>query len=996
MARRNKTQESIEAKDYRHTGEKRKNVPLAKIAAEGDIPKVKKARYYYSPHLSPGLRFDPEGISDRVMAVCEKAGQYLSKVEKELLNKAMTNQQPWLEWAGKKEQYDRGWFEVDPVALHIHERVSAQAIVRAAMREDLQRDLFADPQLPYQKEVQFYQHDVDWANRLILGDSLQVMSSLTRRENLSGKVQMIYIDPPYGISFSSNFQPEILQRGVKDREADLTREPEMVRAFRDTWNLGVHSYCSYLRDRFILARELLANGGSIFVQIGQENCHIVRVILDEVFGADNFVSEVVFQTTPYATSNFLAPVYDKLLWYGKGTDKLKYNQLYLPKESLRGIDAYRWIDMPSGETVAYSEQAYRQHSGTENSVRRFQSTSLISQGETATPQAFVFQNKEWKPPAHSHWKTTVGGLARVEQANRMLSTPNSLRFKSFISDFPISIIHNIWDDMITGSFTEPKRFIVQTNPRVIERCILMTTEPGDLVLDPTCGSGTTAFAAEAWGRRWITIDSSRVAAAIARQRLLTAKYDYFKLHDEAIGITGGFDYKTVPHVTLKSIAQNENLDPIFEKHNPNLVQALEACNRALDGVTDDLRSRLKSKLMQKQAAEGKRSVTEADQRRWELPKAGVKWKEWEVPFDADPDWPKALEDAVRTYRKAWQAKMNEVNACIAANADQEELVDQPEVVQGIVRVSGPFTVEGVRPEELSMGDEGLFDGTPNQWEDDGKQDIADEVQNIRAYLSRMIELIRQDGITFPNNKHQEFGRVEPLYEESTGSLIHAEAIWRETDENEPNNIGITFGPQYGPVTAEQVGDIIRSGRRYDELIIAGFSFDAAALDTMQENQHPKQKIHIAHIRPDVSPGMDGLLKDTPNSQLFTVFGQPEILVKRTKKGEYTVELLGVDIYDPLKGEARSSKADKVAAWFLDSDYDGRCFCITQAFFPDQDAWDKIAKSLGSQADLEVFKTLNGTVSIPFKVGKYKRVAVKVIDPRGNEVMTIARLNEEGM
>jgi adenine-specific DNA-methyltransferase len=308
-----------------------------------------------------------------------------------------------------------------------------------------------------------------------------------------------------------------------------------------------------------------------------------------------------------------------------------------------------------------------------------------------------------------------------------------------------------------------------------------------------------------------------------------------------------------------------------------------------------------------------------------------------------------------------------------------------------VRVSGPFTVEGMRSEELSLGEEGLFDGTPNEWQEN---DVADEVQNLRAYLSRMVGLIRQDGITFPDNKHQNFQRVEPLFEESTGTLIHAEALWRGMDEKEPNNIGITFGPQYGPVTAEQVADIIRGGRRYDELVIAGFSFDAAALDAIQENQHPKQKIHIAHIRPDVSPGMDGLLKDMPHSQLFTVFGQPEINVKETKDGEYTVELLGVDIYDPLTGEVRSSKAEKVAAWFLDSDYDGRCFCITQAFFPDQNAWEKIAKSLATQTDTEIFEAFNGTISIPFKAGKHKRIAVKVIDPRGNEVIAIARLDKE--
>ena len=335
--------------------------------------------------------------------------------------------------------------------------------------------------------------------------------------------------------------------------------------------------------------------------------------------------------------------------------------------------------------------------------------------------------------------------------------------------------------------------------------------------------------------------------------------------------------------------------------------------------------------------------------------------------------------------------MDEVNACIAANADQEKLVDQPETVKNVLRVSGPFTVEGVRPEELSLVEEGLFGGTLNTYGTD--DDVKEEVQNLYAYLARMVDLLRSDGVTFPNNKHSDFARLDALFEEKTGTPIHAEGIWEGIDESKPNNIAIAFGPQYGPVTAEQVEDLIRASKRYDELVISGFSFDGEAAVVIQEAAHPKLKVHIAHIRPDVSPGMDGLLKDTPNSQLFTVFGQPEIKLKKHGKGEWKVELRGVDIYDPLKGEIQSTKAEKVAAWFLDSDYDGRCFCITQAFFPDQDAWKKIAKALGSQADTEAFEAFQGTLSLPFKPGKHNRIAVKVIDPRGNEVMTFAKLEE---
>ena len=993
MAKKKKSQ-FIETKDYRHTGEKRKNVPLAKIASEGEVPKVKKVRYYYSPHLAPEFRFDPEDKADRVMAVKEKVSQYLNPAERELLDRALTNQQPWLEWAGKKEQYDRSCFEVDPVALHIHERISAQAIVKAAMREDLQRDLFADPQLPYQKEVQFYQHNVDWANRLILGDSLHVMSSLARRENLAGKVQMIYFDPPYGIRFASNFQSQIKQRDVRDKIDDMTREPEMVKAYRDTWELGIHSYLSYLKDRLIVAKELLHQTGSIFIQIGEDNQHRIRVLLDEVFGAENYITVISYKTSIGLGAKYLDSVANYLVWYSKSKSDLKFKRLFKQVQiGLQGATRYNMAQNEFGESRALADSEINNPELIPSNWKPFFKQGLTSRtGSDTTRFSVNFEDEKYIPTAGG-WRTNEIGLNRLIEADRVLIEGKRLTFRKRFDDFGAIAITNFWDDVGGGiqSRTDPKIYVVQTATSIIQRCILMTTDPGDIILDPTCGSGTTAYVAEQWGRRWLSIDTSRVSIALARQRILTANYDYYKLLDEKIGISRGLYNKTVPHITLKNIARNQNLDPIFLKHAPILENALFLCNNALENISEDIRKSLRKKLFEKQNSEGKRSVTDADKRRWILPRKGEKWQVWEVPFDTDPDWPKELQNAVVAYRKAWAMKMKEVNACITNNTDQEDLVDQPEVVRGVVRVSGPFTVEGVRPEELSLREEVLFDATSNESQ---VNDVADEVQNFRAYLSSMVELIRKDGITFPNNRHQDFQRVEPLYEESTGSLIHAEALWKDLDGKEPNNIGITFGPQYGPVTAEQVADIIRSGRRYDELIIAGFSFDAAALDAIQENQHPKQKIHIAHIRPDVSPGMDGLLKDTPNSQLFTVFGQPEIEVKQTKDGDFTVELVGVDIYDPLTGEVRSSKADKVAAWFLDSDYDGKCFCITQAFFPDQNAWEKIAKSLSTQSDPDVFEAFNGTKSIPFKPGEHKRIAVKVIDPRGNEVIAIARLEQE--
>jgi adenine-specific DNA-methyltransferase len=446
--------------------------------------------------------------------------------------------------------------------------------------------------------------------------------------------------------------------------------------------------------------------------------------------------------------------------------------------------------------------------------------------------------------------------------------------------------------------------------------------------------------------------------------------------------------RTVPHITLKSIAQNTNLDPIFERHEGRLDKLLAELNRALKMVTAAQRAELLTKVHSKQRNEGKRSVSEADRRRWELPNS---FEHWTVPFDMDNDWPQALQNAVTNYRNAWREKMEEVNACIEANAEQAELVDQPEVLKNVARVSGPFTVEGVRPEELSLGESGAFDPTPNVFEEDSDAGLAIGFKNLNAYLSRMIQHLRSDGVTFLGNKRLRFARLDPLFESATASLLHAEGVWETGDAEGRATVAVGFGPQYGPVTAAQVEDLIRASRRYDELVIASFSFDAEATSLIQEDAHPKLRIHAAFIRPDLNEAMGGLLKDTPSSQLFTVFGQPEIKVKRTKVGEVVVELVGVDIYDPVENTVRSSAADKVSAWFLDGDFDGRCFCITQAFFPDQDAWGKVAKALGSAADEDAFEAFAGTVSLPFIPGKHRRIAVKVIDPRGNEVMAIHRL-----
>lgn len=1051
---------SLPMGDIRHPSAKRRNIPPAKIAAEGTVPAIPKAQYAYNPHLPPALRFDQHGKPDALPELLAKARASaggLTDDEARVLAEALRIHEPWLEWTGKRE---RPGFAVDPVALHIHERISAQAILKVAARQDAAKFLFADPEQDYHEAVQFYRHDVDWANRLILGDSLQVMSSLARREDLAGKVQVIYMDPPYGIKFASNFQPEVGKRDVKDKQEDLTREPEMVRAYRDTWHLGIHSYLSYLRDRLIVARELLADTGSIFVQISDENVHRVRSLLDELFGANAFVSEIAFVTTGGRSALLLSNVFDRVLWYARDPSKVRFNQLYTMRELREGGGwAHSRVEREDGVRENVGADGVRSLVESGAAVRPYMMDQIVSQGATATGSApFEFNGREFPLPTNSHWKTSTDGMSRLARAARIEASENSIRYVRFFDDFAVQPLANVWQDTNRAGYMDEKRYVVQTAGKIIERCMLMTTSPGDLVLDPTCGSGTTAYVAEQWARRWITIDTSRVAVAIARQRLLTAKFEHYKLRplsaEDQRRNPGGtwlrettdgqpvssepktFLCESVPHITLKSIAQNVALDPIFAKHEPILDGAVKKANAELAAALKkdpSLRTRLASKLAKKQKDEGKRSITDADERRWLLPpdnrEKGVKftvdaafagWYHWEVPFDTDPDWPKALADAVTAYRAAWRAKMDEVNACIAASAEQEELVDQPEVVRGVTRVSGPFSVEAVQPPEMTLGDvmdvggAGGFDGAPEALEGgfvvrEVERTNALEVANVGAYLDQMFRYIKADGVRFLNNKQMKWTRLEPLIESGTSNPFHAEGRWTtvddaagDTDADARSNVAVMFGPQYGPVTAPVVVEALRQAhiRGYEHVVIAGFNFDGAAQTAFDNQAHPKVKVHLAHIRPDINPGMNGLLKESPQpggGQLFTVFGQPRIAVRKSKReeGMIEVEMEGVDIYNPATDEIVSTGAGKVAAWFLDGDYDGMTFCVTQAFFPDRSAWEKLQKALNGKdgpIDAERFDAFSGTTSLPFAPGKHKRVAVKVIDPRGNEVMAVTGID----
>ncbi len=977
MPTKKRTTQQKEVQDYRHDTATRKNNPPAGIAAQGKISETPKQEYAYNPHLPPNLRFDPDGDADKLPELLQKAQRQALTVEeaKTIADALRHYDGPWLEWAGKQEAES---FTVDPVALHIHERVSAKAILKVAERQNVQRELFADPQQDYSKAVDFYQHDVDWANRLILGDSLTVMSSLAHREDLAGKVQMIYIDPPYGIKFASNFQPTVFQRDVKDRAQDLTREREQIKAYRDTWTLGVHSYLAYLRDRLIVAKDLLADSGSIFVQISDENVHRVRCIIDEVFGSENFINQLIFtKTRSLVASDFVTTICDYILWYAKDRDlaKEKMRKVFLKRQDNSLASHFENSD---GDILTVGEYGLKQqNSELIDNYKPFMSDNLIRRPNPEIK--FDWQGRK----IQGRFRTNEHGLKRTLQANRILFTRSGIRYKFFLDDFPVSPLNHLWDDVIGA---QNPIYAVQTNTQVVERCMLMTTDPGDLILDPTCGSGTTAYVAEQRGRRWITIDTSRVAVALARQRLLTASYDYYKLKDSSKGIVGGFINTTVPHITLKSIAQNTALDPIFAKHEPILKKKLDALNLALADVTPDIRTKLLAKLAEKERREGKRAITDTDQRRWHLP--DTIWQEWEVPFDTDPDWPQALQEALTDYRKAWCTRMDEVNDCIAKSSEGEELVDQPEIDRKRVRVSGPFTVEAVQPPEESLDVDSPIGGEPDEPLDTyhAETDGHDAI-NAEAYLDQMIRLLRNDGVRFPNNRTLKFATLDPL----EGDILHAEGSWEDDDTE--RLVVVVFGPQHGPVTTLQVEEClpIASRRGYDELVFAGFSFDGAAQAIIQEDPNPRVRIHMAHINPDVAMG--DLLKETPSTQLFTVFGMPRTQLEETANGEYYIKMEGVDIYNPVENTVSSAGADKVAAWFVDSDYDGRTFCITQAFFPDKSAWNKIARALKGVIDEDRFEQFSGTESFPFPAGEHACVAVKVIDPRGNEVMSVHNLGE---
>jgi adenine-specific DNA-methyltransferase len=835
------------------------------------------------------------------------------KAPKNILYPRDPSLDPQLVWQGKDEQ-DASPLEVPAVPIYIQEKIHPQVII-----EDLRQtakagtpeqplELFGDFNgIKFEQLIEFYQHKdgVKWANRMILGDSLLVMNSLAEKEGLKGKVQMIYLDPPYGIKFGSNWQVSTRKRDVKDGKAeDATRQPEQIRAFRDTWKLGIHSYLAYLRDRLTVARELLTESGSVFVQIGDDNVHLVRSVMDEVFGSENFCSLISFRTTSSLGGELLGKSCDYVLWYAKQREQVKFRQIYKSRGYEDDVGGrFTRVQLADGTRRVMTTEEREDITKLPSGSRIYRHDNLTSQsGTEKSAYPVKFQGNVFKP-GNGFWKTNEPGMAVLERAGRLAApTINSLGYVRFIDDFPVSTFSNVWTDTQTGAFTEDKIYVVQTNTKVIERCLLMTTDPGDLVFDPTCGSGTTAFVAEQWGRRWITCDTSRVAIALARTRLMAAKFPFYLLSDSPEGLkkesglvgklppnikTGGdikrgFIYKRVPHVTLKSIANNPDIKP------------------------------------------------------------GM--------------------------------KRAEIDAAIARHADTELLYDQPFEDTKRIRVTGPFTVESLSPHRFLSADEN-GDGTVSE----------QEARQHHDFTTMILDNLKKAGVQ--NTRKTErltFDRLESF----AGTWLQATGDYTDKD-GKTRRVAVCIGPEHGTVGPDLVKEAAKEavqGVGFDLLIVCGFAFDPHVSE--ETKRYGKLAILPARMNPDLAMG-DELLKKTGAGNLFMVFGEPDVEVKKQKDGKFTAEIKGVDIYDPTTGQIRNSSTDDIACWFIDTDYNGESFFVRHAYFTGAgDPYEKLKRALRADIDEAAWQTLYSTVSRPFDKPKTGKIAIKVINHYGDEVMKV--------
>jgi adenine-specific DNA-methyltransferase len=950
-----KTKNPPELSTYVHPETRLNNPPVGLVNAHSDGVEEKQ-RWAYDPHIDPALQFDTsrakiEQLIDAALAT-EDPEQYRWALE-ELKRLA----QPYLNWAGKAEKTS---FEVDTVSLHVHERIDPLTILKAVQRpvpQDVPRqdDLFESPfkPEPRRQAIEFYQHEKGWANRLIAGDSLLVMNSLLQKESMAGKVQMIYLDPPYGIKYGSNFQPFVNKRDVKDRDdEDLTREPETLKAFRDTWELGIHSYLTYLRDRLFLARDLLHESGSVFVQISDENLHHVREVMDEVFGSSNFVSLITVVKTTSASSELLAGICDYLVLYAKNKTSVKYNQVYLEKFlGGQGTAGYTWVQDINGNR----RRMEKDENLTENQHRICAIDNLTSQ---RPPGDFPVDFRGMQiTPKRGYWKSGIEGMKRLNMANRIEIIGNTLRYVRFIDDFQVFPISNVWADTSIAGFAADKKYVVETSQKIIERCLLMTTDPGDLVLDPTCGSGTTAYVAEKWGRRWITCDTSRIALTLAKQRLLTGLYDYYSLRYPEQGVKGGFIYKTVPHITLKSIANNEEIDAIYEQEHPKIETALKALNQA-------------------QRNNRKNPSPPAP-----LPQAGEgSLQEWEVPFNFPDDWPEAARKPFDDFHAARRAMQQRMDASIQARAEMEVLYDQPEIDKKRQRVTGPFTVEAVPfPTVLSLEEA--------QQPAQATTAVARAGESARHH--EWLDELRKTGIRGKNKQHLQFADLETL---PGAHAIQAIGMTAETGER----VAISFGPPHAALEPRQVDLALEEAEtlhpRPRLIVFAAFAFDPEAAKDIDETRWPGVTVLKAQMNADLQT--EDLKKKNRSSESFWLVGQPDVELRQRSDGLYEVEVHGFDYFDTTNGELQSGGRDKIAVWLLDTDYDGRSLFPRQVFLPLADqkgGWNRIARNLKAVLDTSRLDAYSGTLSLPFAAGENRRVAVKLVDDRGIESLKVMLL-----
>jgi adenine-specific DNA-methyltransferase len=884
---------------------------------------------------------------------------------------------PQFVWRGKD---DADWSDlvVPAPPLYIQEKVHPKVLIDDLLRQSKARaqatapqiDLFADFNgLPTDaRATEFYQHDANWTNRMILGDSLQVMASLAEREGLRGKVQCIYVDPPYGIKFNSNFQWSTTSRDVKDGNADhITREPEQVKAFRDTWRDGIHSYLTYLRDRLTIARDLLADSGSIFVQIGDENVHRVRALMDEVFQDENFVALISFRTTTGLGEQFLDSACNFLIWYARDKTKLKYRELYKPKGLAEDVGGrYRRVQLSPFARRPMVADERADPTLLPKGALIYRNDNLTSQSGSEKSAFLVNYSGQSFRPGRGFWKTNESGMQRLLKAERVASpTPNSIQYVRFLDDFAVSRFSNVWTDTQTGAFTEEKVYVVQTNAKVIERCLLMTTDPGDLVLDPTCGSGTAAFVAEQWGRRWITIDTSRVALALARARIMGARYAFYLLADSPEGqrkaaeitktipseqpthddIRHGFVYERVPHITLKSIANNAEIDVIWEQWQKTL---------------EPLRERMKD--------EGRKMKKE--------------WEEWEFPREAEAAWPVSLKKLHAQWWEARIARQKEIDASIAAKAEFEHLYDKPYEDKNKVRVAGPFTVESISPHRvLTVGEN---DEVVDGWKvSEGKAKAG--FAGTPEFASVILESLRIAGV---QQAHKEDRLTFTSLTGWPGKYICAEGRYLEGrgDDAPQKRAGILIGPEFGTVSRP---DLVAAAREaadanFDVLIACAFNYDAHSAEFEKLGKIPVLK---ARMNPDLH--MAGELKNTGAGNLFVVFGEPDIDIEHAGKDQVRVRVKGVDVFKPQTGEVVSAGPEGIACWFIDTDYNEESFFVRHAYFLGaNDPYQSLKTTLKAEIDQEAWESLHSAVSRPFPKPSTGRIAVKIINHLGDEVMKV--------